>query len=522
MPQERLVFMRKASGLVRELSMLDVVIWSIASPTASGLLYYQVATANQYAGASPLLAFLIGGIILFPMVFTLATMMRIMPRSGGMYVCISRLVDPSIAYVTNSIYALSFGMTVGIMSWVGTGVLGSTMTLAGHTAQMTGLVAAGEWLGQSLGRTVLSLLFVLLFWAASMVSLKAIKNLMRWSFWLALAATVVLVIPGLFTSNATAGFERTWGPGVYKAVLDAAAANGWSPPVFSWAATIGLLLVVFWAYSAFEYIASMAGEVKSPQKSIFRGMIGGFFLTILLYIVVSWSVWHPFKLGSFIPAYAFLYDNFPKVLQTIMPLSRPSVPLFLGSLLPNPWLAVGVMLLCSLWFYNTALPSLVCGARILFAMSFDRQLPKAFAAVNKRGVPTWATHVMCLVGLLTIFLNRYGISALLGMADVAGYFAFWAFGLSAMMLPFKRPDIYALSPVKGEFLGVPVISWLGAVTTGLGWFLVAFALAPLGTPTQVILSVTIIISTLLYVWAQQKNLKDDINISAIYAEIPPE
>ncbi len=34
MPQERLVFMRKASGLVRELSMTDVIIWSIASPTA--------------------------------------------------------------------------------------------------------------------------------------------------------------------------------------------------------------------------------------------------------------------------------------------------------------------------------------------------------------------------------------------------------------------------------------------------------------------------------------------------------
>lgn len=514
--------MRKASGLVRELSMTDVVIWSMASPTASGLLYYQVATANQYPGANPILAFLIGGLIIFPLVFTLATMMRIMPRSGGMYVCISRLVDPSVAFVTNSIYAISFGMTIGIMSWVGTGVLSSTMTLAGHAGKMAGLVAAGEWLGQPFSQTIVSMVLTILFWWASLVSLKVIKTLMRTAFWLALIATAVLIIPGIFTSNATTAFEKTWGPGVYQAIIDAATANGWSAPAFSWSSTIGLLLVVFWAYSAFEYMATMAGEVKSPQKSMFGGMIGGFLLTVVLYMIVSWAAWHPFKL-SFIPAYAFLYDNYQDVLKTIIPLSKPSVPLFLGSLLPNAWLAVAAMVLCSLWFYNTALPSLACGARIVFAMSFDRQLPKVFSTVNKRGVPTWASHIMCVIGILTILLNRYGITALICLADIGGYFAFWAFGLSALMLPYKRPDIYNLSPVKGSFLGIPVISWLGALTTAIGWFLLAFVFgADASTAVQVITGITVLVCILLYVWAQQRNLKEDVNISAIYSEIPPE
>lgn len=514
--------MRKASGLVRELSMMDVVIWSIASPTASGLLYYQVATAAQYPGANPILAFLIGGIIIFPLVFTLATMMRIMPRSGGMYVCISRLLDPSVAFVTNAIYAISFGMTVGIMTWVGTDTLAACMTLGGQAAHMPGLVAAGEWIGAMTGHTIVAIGITLLFWWASLVSLKAVKILMRWSFWLALAAMVVLVVPAIFTSDATAGFNSTWGAGTYQAVIAAASANGWAPAAFSWSATIGLLLIVFWAYSAFEYMATMAGEVKSPQKSMFGGMIGGFLCTVVLYMLVSYFAWHPFKL-SFIPAYAYLYDNFPKVLGAIVPVTRPSIPFFLGSILPNAWLAIAAMILCSLWFYNTALPSLACGARIVFAMSFDRQLPKIFATVNKRGVPTWASHVMIIIGVLAIFLNRYGISALICLADVGGYFAFWAFGLSAVMLPYKRPDIYKLSPVKGEFLGIPVISWLGALTTAIGWFLLAFVFgADASLPVQVITGVTVFICVLLYVWAQQRNLKEDINIQAIYAEIPPE
>ncbi len=514
--------MRKASGLVRELSMMDVVIWSVASPTASGLLYYQLEYANACPGANPILAFLIGGIIIFPMVFTLASMMRIMPRSGGMYVCISRLVDPSVAFVTNAVYAISFGMTIGIMSWVGTGVLGSCASLAGVARGVDGLVAAGEWLSQSFGRSVVSIALTLVFWAVSLVGVKAVKNLMRWSFWLALIATVVLVIPGFLMKDGSAAFDQTWGAGVYQKVLEAAASSGWQPPSFSWASTIGLLLIVFWAYSAFEYMATMAGEVKSPQRSMFGGMIGGFVLTVLLYMVVSWAAYHPFKLG-FIQAYCYLIDNNPEALSAIMPATRPSVPLFLGSLLPNAWLAIGAMLLCSLWFYNTALPSLACGARLVFAMSFDRQLPKIFATVNKRGVPTWASHVMVLIGIATIFVNVYGVGALICLADIGGYFAFWAFGLSAVMLPYKRPDIYNLSPAKGNFLGVPVISWLGALTCAIGWYLLAYVFGvDASNFLQVTVGVTIFVCVVLYIWSQQRNVKEDVNVSAIYAEIPPE
>ena len=521
-PQERLVFMRKASGLVRELNMTDVIIWSIASPTASGLLYYQVANAAAYPGANPILAFLIGGIVIFPLVYTLATMMRIMPRSGGMYVCISRLLDPSVAFVTNAIYAISFGMTVGIMTWVGTSTLAACMTLAGQATHTAALVSAGEWVEAMTGHIIVAIGITLLFWWASLVSLKAVKILMRWSFWLALAATVVLLIPGVFTSDASAAFNATWGPGVYEKIIEAAKANGWAPAPFSWSSTVGLLLIVFWAYSAFEYMATMAGEVKSPQKSMFGGMIGGFLCTVVLYMIVAYVVWHPFKL-DFIPAYAYLYDNHPEVLGTIVPVTRPSVPFLLGSLLPNPWLAIAAMILCSLWFYNTALPSLACGARIVFAMSFDRQLPKIFATVNKRGVPTWASHVMIIIGILTIFINVYGITALICLADVGGYFAFWAFGLSAVMLPYKRPDIYNLSPVKGTFLGVPTISWLGALTTGIGWFLLAFVFgADASLPVQIITGVAVLVCIILYVYALQRNVKEDVNIQAIYSEIPPE
>lgn len=519
---ERLVFMRKASGLVRELTATDVVIWSIACPTASGLMYYMVSTANDYPGANPVLSFLLGGLIIFPIALTLATMMRVMPRSGGPYVCISRLVDPSVAYVTNFMYAISCGMTVGIMAWVGTGVLSSCLTLSGYAGHMDGLVRAGEWVATTTGRTIISVSLTLLFWWLSLISLRAVKWLMRVSFVIPLVATAILCLAGWLVGDVEAAFDRTWGKGVFQAVIEAARANGWSPPGFSWSSTIGMLLVVFWAYSGVEMVTMVAGEVKSPHRSLFRGIIGGYLATVFMYAVIAWSVWRPFAASGFIPAYVFLHDQYPDVLKSIMPLSRPSLPLFLGSLLPNPWLAVVAMLLVTFWFYNTALPSVVVAARILFAMSFDRQLPKQFAAVNKRGVPTVATHLAGALWVLAIFLNVYGVQVVLGMLDVSAYFIFWAFGLSAVMLPFKRPDIYELSPVRGEFLGIPVISWLGAFTTAIGWFLVAFAITPLGTGPQVMFCVTVFLITLIYMWSQQRNLKEGVDLAGIYAEIPPE
>lgn len=522
MSEQRLVFVRRASGLVRELTATDVVIWSIAAPTASGLLYYQVTTAGEYPGASPLLSFLIGGIILLPLVLTVAAMMRIMPRSGGMYVAISRLVDPSVGYVTGAVYAVNQGLSAGVMAWVGTSVLASVLSLGGHAGRVPGLVAAGEWMAGTTGHTITAVALTVLFWLVCLVSMRAVKVLMRLSFFLPLAATVVLAFFGAVTVDPVAAFDRTWGAGVFQKVLDAARAQGWQPPAFSWASTIGMLLVVFWAYQSFEFASAVAGEVKNPQRSLFSGITGGYLGTVLLYMAVSWCAWHPFARSHFINAYVFLYDNHPDILQSIMPLSRPSVPLFLGSLIPNPWAAIVVMLLMCLWFYNTALPGIVVGARFIFAMSFDRQLPKVFSRVNRRGVPDVATHSMMIFGILAILLNVYGVQAVLAMLDVTGYFPFWAFGMAALMLPYKRPDIYMLSPMQGEFLGIPIISWLGGLGTAIGWFLVAFAVAPLGTGPQVMFCLTVFVLTVLYMWNQQRNIKEGVDVTAIFSEIPPE
>jgi len=521
--QQTGVYARRASGLVRELNVWDVIIWAIASPAASGMLYYQVANSNKFPGANAALSFLLGAIIIFPIVLTLAYMLQIMPRSGGMYVVISRILDPSLGFLGSVLYVFGEGMAIGVMAWVGTGVLGSAFSLAGYAAHSAALTGIGEWLSITAGKTIISIILVIAFWLIALISMRAVKILTRILFWIPMIATIVLIIIGLiYSGNAQSAWDTTWGQGVYQNIINTAREKGWTPPSFSWASTFGLLLVVFWAFVGWESVTFAAGEVKSPKKSLFRGLLAGFVAVAIIYIIVAWAAWVPFANDQFISAYTFLYDTNPDALKAIMPISRPSVPLFLGSLLPNPWLAIILMILVSFWFYNTIPPVLVATSRALFAMSFDRSLPKAFANVNSRGVPTWATHVAMIFGLLAILVFAQNVTLIVAILDITTLFIFWLFGIAAMLLPFRRPDIYKLSPVQKDFLGLPVITWLGLLTTAIGLFFVFFSAVEMTTASQAILCGIILVMYLFHVITQMKAIKEGIDVSKIYAEIPPE
>ncbi len=53
MEQKEVIFTRRASGLVRELSWVDVFIFVIAGPAASGITYFSVARAADYPAWGP-------------------------------------------------------------------------------------------------------------------------------------------------------------------------------------------------------------------------------------------------------------------------------------------------------------------------------------------------------------------------------------------------------------------------------------------------------------------------------------
>ncbi|MDX6552064.1 MAG: hypothetical protein QOH74_552, partial [Gaiellales bacterium] len=101
-------FTRKATGLVRDLSLLDMITYnaSVATPLGVALaiaLFYVFAI---FPGANIVVALLLGLVgILFPIV-TFALLSSAMPRVGGDYAFISRIMHPSLALASNLCYLI--------------------------------------------------------------------------------------------------------------------------------------------------------------------------------------------------------------------------------------------------------------------------------------------------------------------------------------------------------------------------------------------------------------------------------
>ena len=97
--KEDYIFARQISGLYRELTWRDVLIITVSAPTASGILYYTVNVQSSYPGGSVSLAFLMGLIIFLPISFAVSMLATAMPRSGSLYVNVSRLLGSSVGYI---------------------------------------------------------------------------------------------------------------------------------------------------------------------------------------------------------------------------------------------------------------------------------------------------------------------------------------------------------------------------------------------------------------------------------------
>jgi hypothetical protein len=92
------------------------------------------------------------------------------------------------------------------------------------------------------------------------------------------------------------------------------------------------------------------------------------------------------------------------------------------------------------------------------------------------------------------------------------------FGLSAMILPFVRPEVQERLPVKSKW----VIVGLGLYSFLLTWFFMLIAGKELNLPMIGVILLIFFIGFILYVYQQNVNKKNGIELSQIFMELPPE
>ncbi len=297
MSQKKL-FVRKATGLVREIGPLTAMIIILAN--VMGLGWQK--RVFQFTGAAPLpenlwvagippmvMAFLIGGIIIILSVLSFSILIAAMPRSGGGYVVISRLVSPVAAFIGSWFEFLSIAWSFGI---IGVAVFEGIYFIFGP---IVGITAAGVNDVYLFGG---GLLLVILFTAIGALGVRMAGYLLQVMFWIPAALTLYVLyllgtsvanptalqagITALGQANGIAGVTAdTYVKGALAQGMDAANVGNY------WSAVSTAMIGAYFAYIGYAASTFVAGEVKEANKSLPKVLLLSSVIIMVAYMVVS-------------------------------------------------------------------------------------------------------------------------------------------------------------------------------------------------------------------------------------------
>ena len=529
MAEEVVVFARKASGLVREMNWWDVVLLTTAGPAASGMCYYTVRIPGFYPGGNVVLSFFLGGAMWLLPVMLIAICASSFPRSGAMYVVISRATHPLLGFLPNWLWIVSCGFSIGFLNYIMLNLIASGLQTGGLMADSKGMQDAGTWIAGSGTRLWLSVLITIGVWGIELIGLARLKWFIRTIIYLPLIVTIIAIIL-FFVVDGVGAWNNVYGAGISQKVTQLAQDQGIGDSMVSmWAGTKSMFLYVWWAYSGIEAISFVGSEVKTPRTSFLRGMAIGFCAVVFLYVINAWAPMVSFG-SNFIRDYSWLYYNHLDALEKTLGStpSLPSIPFYAGIAAGSAWVAMVLAVGFLFWYLNTSIILWMGSVRGLFAMAFDRQIPVGLCKVSKSGVPTTATHFIAVFALLGTLIGygdaqgQSGAYVMIAILDFTGMFFIWTVGLAGLFLPFTRPELFEKTTFQYTWGNVPVMAVLGGVVLGIGYYMIVSIGLELSTQlSQLGMAALVVLGFSIVAYMYHRNRKEGIDPNMINAQIPP-
>lgn len=189
---------------------------------------------------------------------------------------------------------------------------------------------------------------------------------------------------------------------------------------------IGLALVaVLWAYDGWNDLVMVSGEIRDPQRNIFRSMFIGMAVILALYLAANVAYHYAIPVGEM--------PGHPRVAEAAVA----------GVLGPRGATVVSFVILVSI--LGALNGSILSGARIPYAAAADGVFPAFLAGVHARHRSPAASLLAqgALAALLIVVFTLIGIGQFDYITDMV-IFAEWAFyGLctaAVILLRRRRPD----------------------------------------------------------------------------------
>ena len=522
-------FVRDATGLVREISTLDAFFANLAVINLPlGLLTYTTAP-YVFPGSDPITATLLATVLsIFPsLMYTLFTWA--MPRSGGEYVYISRVIHPALGFLANFGMMFWFLFFAGILAnWMTTLALAPSVLVVGTVTSNQGLVSfANNVLSQNsvvilIGLVAIIIMSVLMARGAR-VTVTAIRIMM-----VVMLVGVVIAV-GLLLTNNHANFVNDFNTfASYNQTLSAAHNAGYSPVgPNNFIATIGVMPFAWFSIGFGVVTSYFAGEVRSVRKNALYSQLGA---TIVAGIGLS--ILGALAIGVF--GYDFLgsMTSLSFSGSSAYPLSvSPYFNLFVSMLTTNPVLLWVLAISYIAGFYINAQANYLLATRSIFAWSFDRVIPARFAELSKRvNSPVYAVALVAVINAIGLIVYTMFSSTLLALesGDALGFVTvFILTSIAGILFPFTKKEFFESSPSKMRIGGVPLITIAGVISlifySTLAYFYISNPLYGSDIPiVYETIAIVAIVPLAIFAVAYYYRKGQGINLMGIFKEIPPE
>jgi basic amino acid/polyamine antiporter, APA family len=530
------LFLRRSSGLVREFGGTDVFVFNtIGYALGLVLALIPLLMAGAVPEANVLLVVLLGTVLTVANAFTYGYLAAAMPRSGGEYVYLGRVVHPGVGFTANWGFTWSqlLGLALYASFTVNFGISVAFLTL-GNVLDATGLVTAGEDVAEKWPTFLLGTLMIVVVLGVLCAGPRVVRRVLNILFVPALLGSFVTLFVLLTTSHDEFvtnfnSFMATQADGqTYDSILASARDAGFVVEPSTLAAILLAIPIGYYIYIGFTYSAYIGGEVKEPAKTQPRMIALTLLFAAAMYLLCLWRFYDIVD-KDFVNSVVYLDNNTDD--GSGLPVS-PVLNLFTGIMTGSTILNVLMALSFFLWhFLLLFVIAMVC-TRNLFAWSVDRIAPDALTKVDPRFRTPWVATLV-IIACAEILLALYVFTTI--FQEVSNYIvlfsiAFWIASFAAILLPYRRPEIFATAPdyVQRRVGGIPVITLLGIGNLILFSMVLysAFKLPAFSGPTgseAVLFVIGVYVAGIVwYLVARVLNKRRGVDLDLLYREIPPE
>jgi len=542
---EEIVFVRRASGLIKEIGPWTVMTIGLAYVIADGIYNLTEWQLYEHPGANYPLSLVMGFIMLAFAAFSVVFLTVAMPRTASDYVAISRVLHPLLGYIEAILAWACHVWIVGALAYFQGWYWGSFLIQTGYALHIPEWVSLGEWMSSSVEVGIgLGIFFIVVFSITNILGIRVFKYLVNFLVAVAIIGGIVTVGAGIWGLMMGPGavknlWDATYGAGAYEEIVRVATQSGWAdyiksmtgdpnmwgwPGGWSWGPTMAAVVAAAYAFWGMEFSNYLAGEVSRPKKSFLYGVSGAMIFILIYYLLLAVPTLLVY--GQFNSYYNYVMYGGRGVDQvSINPVQTPTLAVMLASLVGGvaPWAAMIITFTVAIWVLNGLPVYMIIPSRITFALAFDRFAPKFLADVNRRfSTPHWSILLTMVASIILVFLAAvnpwiYAISVVT-MVIIRWLLASW----SAMLLPYFRPRAFE-SGYTGRIAGIPIVSIVGFIGSAFMTWLLTEAIGEVAGDMISFwwLVGWIIFASLLFLAYAAYNKSKGIEVEKIFKEVPP-